>query len=88
MEAEARMVLSKERSSTLARPLVAGNNFQRMKSDPNLYLHKTKKLYVLCYVDDLMVFGSDSDVSQLVTDLGKDLLAKTASELSEGNNVT
>lgn len=68
--------------------VMAGNNFQRMKSDPNLYVHKAKKLDVLCYVDDLMVFGSDSDVSQLVTDLGKDLLAKAASELSEGNKIT
>ena len=40
------------------------NNFKRMKCDPNLTVLNSFSC-VLCYVDDLMVFGSDSDVFQL-----------------------
>ena len=36
-------------------PRLWQDHFKRMKSDPNLYAHNSKKLYVLCYVDDLMV---------------------------------
>ena len=50
--------------------------FMRMKSDPNLYVHSTKKLYVLAYVDDLMFFGSKPDIDPCVQDLQKDLLLK------------
>ena len=63
------------------------NNFKRMKCDPNLTVLNSF-FCVLCYVDDLMVFGSDSDVFQLAQDLGMDLLVKTTGELSEGKAVT
>ena len=52
------------------------NGFRRVKSDPNLYVHETKQLYVLAYVDDLMFFGSKPDVELSVADLQKDLLLK------------
>ena len=58
-----------------------------MKSDPNLYVHESKKLYVLAYVDDLMFFGSCADVSTLIADLQKDLLLKVTGTLDEGNDV-
>ena len=45
------------------------NGFERMKSDPNLYVHKEKRLYVLAYVDDLMFFGSKPDVELCVQQL-------------------
>ena len=48
--------------------------FVRMKSDPNLYVRSTKKLYVLAYVDDLMFFGSKADIDLCVQDLQRDLL--------------
>ena len=63
------------------------NNFRRMKSDPNLYVHNTKQLYVLAYVDDLMFFGSEVDVSALVQDLQKDLLLKMTGTLNENQSV-
>ena len=50
--------------------------FVRMKSDPNLHVRGTKKLYVLAYVDDLMFFGSKPDIDLCVQDLQKDLLLK------------
>ena len=64
------------------------NDFRRMKSDPNLYVHESKKLYVLAYVDDLMFFGSSADVSTLIADLQKDLLLKVTGTLDEGNSAT
>ena len=64
------------------------NNFRRMKSDPNLYVHESKKLYVLAYVDDLMFFGSCADVSTLIADLQKDLLLKVTGTLDEGDSAT
>ena len=63
------------------------NNFRRMKSDPNLYVHNDKRLYVLAYVDDLMFFGSEVDVSALVQDLQKDLLLKMTGTLNENQSV-
>ena len=62
--------------------------FVRMKSDPNLYVHSTKKLYVLAYVDDLMFFGSKPDIDLCVQDLQKDLLLKMTGALTEGQTVT
>ena len=67
------------------------NNFRCMKSDPNLYVHESKKLYVLAYVDDLMFLGSCADVSTLIADLQKiqkDLLLKATGTLDEGNSAT
>ena len=62
-------------------------NFDRMKSDPNLYVHKTKRLYVLTYVDDLMFFGHRSDIDVVMTEMRKELLLKTTGQLSEGQEV-
>ena len=64
------------------------NGFRRVKSDPNLYVHETKQLYVLAYVDDLMFFGSKPDVELSVADLQKDLLLKMTGTLDEGQSVT
>ena len=60
--------------------------FRRMKSDPNLYVHDSKQLYVLAYVDDLMFFGSQADVSTLTKDLQKDLLLKVTGTFNEGQS--
>ena len=62
------------------------NGFTRMKSDPNLYVHESKQLYVLAYVDDLMFFGSKADVSTVISDLQKDLLLKVTGTLDEGDS--
>ncbi|CAE7220981.1 RE1 [Symbiodinium natans] len=64
------------------------NGFRRVKSDPNLYVHETKQLYVLAYVDDLMFFGSKPDVELSVAELQKDLLLKMTGTLDEGQSVT
>ena len=64
------------------------NNFQRMKSDLNLYVHKAKGLYVLAYVDDLMFFGCKPDVDDLISILRKELILKVTGERTEGSQVT
>ena len=64
------------------------NGFRRVKSDPNLYVHEQKQLFVLAYVDDLMFFGSKPDVELAVADLQKDLLLKMTGDLCEGQSVT
>ena len=62
--------------------------FQRMKSDPNLYFHAGRKVYVLCYVDDLMLFGAKKDVDAIVASLQKELLLRITGELVEGSEAT
>ena len=62
--------------------------FQRMKSDPNLYFHAKRKIYLLCYVDDLMLFGERKAVADLVADLQKELLLRVTGELSERQEAT
>ena len=61
------------------------NNFQRMKSDLNLYVHKAKRLYVLAYVDDLMFFGCKPDVDDLISILRKELILKVTGPARKGN---
>ena len=62
--------------------------FQRMKSNPNSYFHAKRKSYLLCYVDDLMLFGERKAVADLVADLQKELLLRVTGELSEGQEAT
>ena len=58
-------------------------DFRRTKSDPNLYVHDSKQLYIL---DDLMAFGSQADVSTLIQDLQKDSLLKVTGTLDESQS--
>ena len=64
------------------------NNFKIMKGDPNLYVRKHKRLYILCYVDDLTFFGSQPGVQAAISDLSKDLMLKVTGHLTDGKEVT
>ena len=64
--------------------VMAKDGFKRMKSDPSLYVHESKRLYVLACVDDLMFFGQKHEVDSMVQDLQRDLLLKLTGTLSEG----
>ena len=68
--------------------VVEKNNFRRMKSDPNLYVRRQKRLYILCYVDDLMFFGSQPDIQAAISDLSKDLILKVSGRLTDGKELT
>ena len=62
--------------------------FQQIKSDPNLYFQAERKIYLLCYVDDLILFGEQNSVADLVVDLQKELLLRATGELSKGQEAT
>ena len=62
-----------------------GNNdftgFHRCKTDPNLCCHSSKELYVLCYVDDLLVCGNPERTKVFTEQLSKEVLLKVEGEL-------
>ena len=51
-------------------------DFVRCKSDANLYRHVDGDLYVLCYVDDLLIAGEQSRVEATFALLSSELLMK------------
>ena len=55
--------------------------FRRCKSDSNLYCHKSRSLYVLAYVDDLLIVGDAKLKKEFIDALGKELLVKITGEL-------
>ena len=62
------------------------NNLKRMKSDPKIV--QAQAALRLCYVDDLMLFGSQPDVQAAISDLSKDLILKVTGHLTDGKEVT
>ena len=60
---------------------------RRCKADPNLYCHPSGDLYVLCYVDDLLVCGKHQLAVQFTKDLEKEVLLKIEAELKPGKSV-
>ena len=50
--------------------------FRRRKSDPNLYCHESDRLYVLAYVDDLLVVGTDEMRQTFMSQLSEEVLLK------------
>ena len=58
--------------------------FRRCKSDSNLYCHPSKELYVLAYVDDLLIVGSPEKTEEFVDQLNKELLVKITGKLEPG----
>ena len=43
--------------SSALQVLPASLGFERLKSDSNLYFQPEQRCYMLCYVDDLLIFG-------------------------------
>ena len=62
--------------------------FRRMNSDPNLYYNASRKVYILCYVDDLMILGEKKAVADVVASRQRELLLRVTGELSEGQEAT
>ena len=56
--------------------------FGRCKSDGNLYCHKSRSLYVLAYVDDLLIVGDPKLKQECIEALSKELLVKRSQESS------
>ena len=55
--------------------------FRRCKSDPNLYCHESGRLYVLAYVDDLLVVGTDEMRKSFMSQLSEEVLLKETGQL-------
>ena len=62
--------------------------FRRCKSDPNLYCHESGKLYVLAYVDDLLVVGTDEMRKEFMSRLSEEVLLKETGQLVPGTEHT
>ena len=62
--------------------------FRRCKSDPNLYCHSSKQLYVLAYVDDLLVAGDSEKAQEFIEALNKELLVKVTAKLDAGTEAS
>ena len=58
--------------------------FRRYKSDPNLYCHSSKQLYVLAYVDDLLIAGDSEKAQEFIEVLNKELLVQVTANLDAG----
>ena len=56
--------------------MISKLGFRRCKSDPNLYCHESGKLYVLAYVDDLLVVGTDEMRQEFMSRLSEEVLLK------------
>ena len=41
----------------------ASLGFERLKSDSNLNYHPERRCYMLCYVDELLIFGDSIEMS-------------------------
>ena len=54
--------------------------FRRCKSDSNLCCHKSRSLYVLAYVDDLLIVGDAKLKKEFIDALSKELLVKITGE--------
>lgn len=55
-----------------------------LKSEPNVYYFKDRKLWVLCYVDDLIVIGPTKAVDDFYNELSGKLLVKVLGKLTPG----
>ena len=61
--------------------------FHRCKTDSNLYCHDSTELYVLRYVDDLLVCGTSKLTKEFIDRLSQEVLLKTESELKPQTSI-
>ena len=68
--------------------MISHLGFRRCKSDPNLYCYESGKLYVLAYVDDLLVVGTDEMRKEFMSRLSEEVLLKETGQLVPGTEHT
>ena len=71
-----------------AEVMTSKHGFRRCKSDPNLYCDESGKLYVLAYVDDLLVVGTDETRKEFMSRLSEEVLLKGTGQLVPGTEHT
>ena len=57
--------------------------FVRMQSDANVYVHHNNQVYILAYVDDLLLIGPASNVASVLVSLHEQFLLKATGSLDE-----
>ena len=57
--------------------------FVRCKSDANLYRHSDGNLFVLCYVDDLLIVGEEKKTKSTFEILSHELVMKKTGQLEK-----
>ena len=63
--------------------------FVRLQSDPNVYVNSNIEVFILCYVDDCMIFGSKDAVQKVFDELNLSFIIRVESRLDgEGEEVT
>ena len=67
--------------------VMTGLGFDRCKTDSNLYCHDSTELYVLRYVDDLLVCGTPERTKEFTDRLSQEVLLKTESELKPQTSI-
>ncbi|OLP95903.1 Retrovirus-related Pol polyprotein from transposon TNT 1-94 [Symbiodinium microadriaticum] len=67
--------------------VMADLGFQRLKSDANLCFHPEYKLYLLCYVDDVLLFGAKAPCEHLFAKLQDHLLLRKEGTLQPGESI-
>ena len=68
--------------------ILLGIGFIRLQSDPNVYMHSEFQVYILAYVDDLMIIGALWCIQKILPLLKEKFLIKSTGELnSEGAEV-
>ena len=68
--------------------VMAEAGFERLKSDPNLYRQRTKALFALVYVDDLMFVGDKRNIHEATGHLKQSVLIRQTGDLTEGQVVS
>ena len=58
-------------------------NFVRSKSDANLYRHEDNLVFILCYVDDLLLFGVEDKVKNVFKLLQDQVVIRQTGTLSQ-----
>ena len=71
-----------------AEVMTAKLGVRRYKSDPNLYCHESGELYVLAYVDDLLVVGTERMRKEFMSKLSEEVLLKETGKLVPGTEHT
>ena len=68
--------------------VAASLGFERLKSDSNLYFHPERRCYMLCYVDDLLIFGDKKTTEFLFSELQKKLCLRSEGVLEPGTSIS
>ena len=61
---------------------------QRLVSEPNVYKNILGTLYVMAYVDDLLFFGEDTEVTRVFKAIQAQVLLRPTGELLAGHTDT